>query len=284
MTTLARFLRAAGAVLVARSFFVIGAAWCAVLIAGPIVLIVDRWVPELAILFGAYYGIVLGALRRELPMYLPGDLPQTAGVPVGHDDQTALWQEARTAASVAGAPEVGSVVLTLEPAVGGGRRALRIGLPLLAMLSVDELHALLAHRVALTTSGGGSLTAAMARVEVALQRREERMAHYRGWLRALLAPHAGLYLRLSRWAMRREQRLADARVAHARGEDVLRDALRVAALAPIAWEDYWRRDVAPGARCRVSAAAHRGLRRRVAGARAAPRSGRRVAHDLGVGP
>ena len=89
MTTLARLLRAAGAVLVARSFFVIGAAWCAVLLAGPIVLIVDRWVPELAILFGVYYGIVLGALRRELPMYLPGDPPHETCV-FGEDPAVAV--------------------------------------------------------------------------------------------------------------------------------------------------------------------------------------------------
>jgi hypothetical protein len=44
----------------------------------------------------------------------------------------------------------------------------------------------------------GSVMAAMTPVEVAIERLDERVVEHARWIRALLVPHAALYLRLSR--------------------------------------------------------------------------------------
>ncbi|MFP5361762.1 MAG: hypothetical protein ACLGI5_03415 [Thermoleophilia bacterium] len=237
------FVRAAAGGLVARSFVVVTVIWWVVLIVGPIAMCVAAGMQRLAVVLGLFYGVVLSAGRRAAPMLLGHESQERASAELTRGDQPLLWREVDEAASAVGAGELERMSLTLEPAIEAGRGWLRVGLPLVAMLSIEELRVLLRHRLAAVAADRGGLAAALAPVEVAVGRFDERMVRRARWVRVLLVPHAGAYLRLSRWASRRRQRWADAQIAAAGDGSLLDDALRVATLAPLAWENYWHRDV-----------------------------------------
>lgn len=179
---------------------------------------------------------------------LRGKRLRPRGVAVGKKAQPRLWRLAEVMASAAGAPVPKTISIVPEPTadlrmdttlLGLRARAyyLEIGLPLLAGLTVGEIHAVVARELARAV-GRSRLTALCYRIRISIRRTAtEIVTGPASWL---FSGYAGLFLALTAPVDREVDLAADAISAAIAGKRSAVTALRKSAAIELGWSDYGR--------------------------------------------
>ncbi|WP_046776919.1 M48 family metallopeptidase [Streptomyces yangpuensis] len=151
-----------------------------------------------------------------------------------------------TGVAAARMTDEGSRHLGLSP----GRNVLSVGLPLLAVLTREQVRAVVAHELAHLALGHHRSRAFTARLETSLAAFSESMtqlaevnrfvAMYAGYPRLLVGVHRWLFRGLVQPLRRRQELEADALAATVCEAPVLADALAKSALADVLWPHYRR--------------------------------------------
>jgi Zn-dependent protease with chaperone function len=139
----------------------------------------------------------------------------------------------------------------------GSRRVMGVGLPLLAVLSVSQLRAVLAHEFAHYYGGDTRLGPWVYRAQVAIIRSQRSVGALRGWTRVLIVRmmyevittlmtwQFKVFLRCIRLSSRQQEYRADELACLIAGRQALVDGLRAIDGAAPAWTAFWRAEIAP---------------------------------------
>lgn len=242
--------RAALAVALTVAFYVLALAIAGALIATPIAVFATTgsgnvWVALAMIGAGA---AILRAIAPERDRFAaPGPALTAQEQPALHEllDEVARAAGQRPADDIFLDLEVNAAVLEQR-----GRRVLLLGLPLLAILSRDELRAVVAHELGHHAGGDTRFSGWIWRTRVAVLKTVERLATSGSWFRRAVVRwpfelYARLFLRLTNAVSRRQELAADALSARVTSAQSAGRALRrIAAVAPT-YEGFWQQDVVP---------------------------------------
>ena len=197
--------------------------------------------------------ILASVVPRRQRFELPGPELTHAGQPdvvgvveqvaqeVGHRVPDAIYLDLDVNAGVA---EVGTL-LTAK------RRVLTLGLPLLELLTVDQLRAVLAHEFGHYVAGDTRIgrrvyrtREAVLRTAGALKAKDED-AVFDQIVGAPFAGYAALFLRITAAVSRRQEHAADALAVRVAGRDAQVGALRRVAAGAPAFEAFWEEELEP---------------------------------------
>jgi Zn-dependent protease with chaperone function len=189
-------------------------------------------------------------LRAIVPRRLHFEAP---GPRVEPGEQPKLTELVSSVASEAGEDPPDDTYMTLEANAAvtevRGRRVMIVGLPVMRMLSVDELRAVIAHEFGHYAGGDTRVGPWTYRTRETIIRTVQELHDEDSWgRRAVQQPfiwYAKAFLRITNAISRREEFAADAFAARVAGRDVHMSALRkIHELAP-AYDAYWGDEVAP---------------------------------------
>jgi heat shock protein HtpX len=143
-------------------------------------------------------------------------------------------------------PEVNAWVAQRGGLMGyGSRRVMALGLPLMAMLSVDELRAVLAHEFGHYHGGDTALGPWIHRTRTAIGRTLVNMARHSSWLVKPFEWYGAAFLRITHAISRRQEYAADALAARIVGATPLATGLVTLEGAGGAFMPYWMTELAP---------------------------------------
>ena len=177
--------------------------------------------------------------RRFVP---PGPMLNPAG-------QTRLFAELQGVAQAVGEAMPAEVYVTPEMNAGvlqrGRRRVMVLGLPLMQIMSVNQMRAVIAHEFGHYHGGDTRLGPWIYRTREAIER-TLRLASRQGALLQLpFLLYGRLFMRVSQAVSRRQELTADGLAARTVGAQPMIEGLRALALGSVAWEVYWHEDVVP---------------------------------------
>lgn len=127
----------------------------------------------------------------------------------------------------------------------GSRRVMGIGLPLLQLLSVDELRAVIAHEFGHYVSGDTRLGPWIYKTRAAIGRTLQDVGRHSALLAKPFEWYGLAFLRVTHAVSRAQEFVADATAARIAGAGAARRALVRIAGASDAFGAYWRHEVAP---------------------------------------
>ena len=125
----------------------------------------------------------------------------------------------------------------------GSRRVMGLGLPLLKILSVSELRAVLAHEFGHYQGGDTALAPWVYKTRMAITRTLDNLGS--GIIRLPFVLYARGFLRITHAVSRQEEYAADARAAQLAGVRPLITSLQKIHWATIAFDAYWKTELAP---------------------------------------
>ncbi|GAA3508241.1 Zn-dependent protease with chaperone function [Streptosporangium album] len=192
--------------------------------------------------------LAAGALVRALWMVSRRKDGEQPGVAVSREHEPELWRtveelarrvqtsppdEIRLVAEVNAAVSEDTRLLGLRAT---GRR-MYIGLPLLQILTVDEMRAVLGHELGHYSGAHTRLGAPVYRGRVALVAAVQGLGGH-PLVQRLFSSYAKLYLRVSQAVSRRQELEADAFAVSIAGREAMAGALREIHIAALAWERF----------------------------------------------
>lgn len=165
-----------------------------------------------------------------------------------------LFKELNDVASKVGEPMPHEVYLVPEVNAGvrerggflrRGRRVMLLGLPLLQVLSVSEMRAVLAHEFGHYHGGDTRLAPWIYKTREAIIRTVRQLSGNSSVLHLPFVWYGRMFLRVTQAISRRQEFAADALAARTVGARPLESGLRTIFGAALAYDGYWREDVAP---------------------------------------
>ncbi|HSS60846.1 MAG TPA: M48 family metallopeptidase [Candidatus Limnocylindrales bacterium] len=214
------------------------------LIAGMVWVILQPNVP------GRLWAFCLGAIaviaisiipwpRRFVP---PGPLLNPAGQP-------RLFAELQNVARAVGEAMPAEVYISPEMNAGvlqrGRRRVMVLGLPLMQVLTVNEMRAVLAHEFGHYHGGDTRLGPFIYRTREAIERILRNASRQSAILQLPFLFYGRMFLRVTQAISRRQELTADALAARTFGAQAMIEGLRALARGAVAWSAYWRSEVVP---------------------------------------
>ncbi|HEV2891360.1 MAG TPA: M48 family metallopeptidase [Frankiaceae bacterium] len=244
--------RAAVAVLLLLGFYLIGLGIVAALVAADFWLISRGRVPGRAIFFTGV--IAFGILRGMFFVERRGEADEVTGVAVTDAEEPRLWATVREVAAALGTepparlylvPDVNAFVFQRSRFLGlvPGERVMGIGVPLLEVLTPDEMGGVLAHEFGHYTGGDTRLGPLVYRGRASIG----RTIHHLGdnLVAKVFEAYGNLYLRVSQAVSRRQELAADANAAHLVGAPAHASALRKVHVAGAAFDEFVERYAGP---------------------------------------
>ncbi|HEY2950552.1 MAG TPA: M48 family metallopeptidase [Micromonosporaceae bacterium] len=178
------------------------------------------------------------------------------GLPVDPDRAPDLWETVHRLAGKVGTrmpdeirlvPEINAAVVEQSRLLGllAGRRVLYIGLPLLQVFSVDQLHAVLAHELGHYSRRHTQLAAVAYRGRLTIAETLSRIGPHNvaGWV---FKAYARLYVLVDNAVVRRQEYEADEASVLVAGRAAAASALRELPVLEAAWAFYFATYVKPG--------------------------------------
>jgi Zn-dependent protease with chaperone function len=178
------------------------------------------------------------------------------GLPVGPDRAPDLWETVHRLAGKVGTrmpdeirlvPELNAAVVEQPRLLGlvPGRRTLYVGLPLLQVFSVDQLHAVLAHELGHYSRRHTQLAAVAYRGRLTMAETLSRISarNVAGWV---FKAYAHLYVLVDNAVVRRQEYEADEASVRVAGRAAAANALRELPVLEAAWAFYFGAYVRPG--------------------------------------
>jgi Zn-dependent protease with chaperone function len=179
-----------------------------------------------------------------------------AGLPITPEWAPDLWETVHRLAGQVGTrmpdeirlvPEVNAAVLERSRFLGlvPGLRVLYIGLPLLQVFTVDQLHAVLAHELGHYSRRHTQLAAVAYRGRLTIAETLARISprNVVGWV---FKAYAHLYVLVDNAVVRRQEYEADEAAVRVAGRAAAANALRELPVLEAAWTFYFRTYVRPG--------------------------------------
>jgi heat shock protein HtpX len=161
-------------------------------------------------------------------------------------DEVARATDQAPPAEVYLVPEVNAFVAERGGTMGlGARRVMGIGLPLLEVLTVEELRAVIAHEFGHYVSGDTRLGPWIYKTRVALGRTLESVAGHSAVLAKPFEWYGKAFLRVTHAVSRAQEFVADATAARVAGREAMKRALVRIAGGAGAFDVYWNSEVAP---------------------------------------
>jgi hypothetical protein len=142
-------------------------------------------------------------------------------------------------------PEVNAGVRERGGFMRRGRRVMVVGLPLLQVLSISEMRAVLSHEFGHYHGGDTRLAPWIYKTREALIRTVRQLSGNSSVLHLPFVLYGRMFLRVTQAISRRQEFAADALAAHIVGARPLESGLRAIFGAALAYDGYWREDVAP---------------------------------------
>jgi Zn-dependent protease with chaperone function len=142
-------------------------------------------------------------------------------------------------------PEVNAGVRERGGFLRRGRRVMLLGLPLLQVLTVSEMRAVLAHEFGHYHGGDTRLAPWIYRTREAIIRTVRQLAGNSSVLHLPFVWYGQMFLRVTQAISRRQEFAADALAARTVGARPLESGLRIIFGTALAYDGYWREDVAP---------------------------------------
>jgi Zn-dependent protease with chaperone function len=176
------------------------------------------------------------------PLLTPSDQPQLFATleAIAHFTNQAMPR------AVYLVPDVNAWVAQRGGVMGvGSHRVMGLGLPLMAMLTVDELRAVLAHEFGHYHGGDTALGPWIYRTRVAIGRTLHHMAQHSGLLVKPFEWYGAAFLRITHAISRRQEYAADALAARTVGARPLATGLLAIEGAAGALAPYWATELAP---------------------------------------
>jgi Zn-dependent protease with chaperone function len=243
--------RAAAAVSLMVGFYVLAIAIAGLLIGIPVAewFWAERIDPRIAIFcaLGAIAILRSIAPRRDRfeapgPLLLASEHPRLFTTL----EDVARSTEQEMPAEVYLVPEVNAWVAQRGGVMGiASRRVMGLGLPLMAMLTVDELRAVLAHEFGHYHGGDTALGPWIYRTRSAIGRTLVHMARHSSWLVKPFEWYGAAFLRITHAISRRQEYAADALAARTVGAMPLATGLLAIEGAAAAFTPYWFTELAP---------------------------------------
>jgi heat shock protein HtpX len=166
-----------------------------------------------------------------------------------------LFTELNDVASKVGEPMPHEVYLVPEVNAGvrqrggfmgsRGRRVMLLGLPLLQVLTISEMRAVLAHEFGHYHGGDTRLAPWIYKTREAIIRTVRQLSGNSSILHLPFVWYGQMFLRVTQAISRRQEFAADALAARTVGARPLGSGLRAIFGAALAYDGYWREDVAP---------------------------------------
>lgn len=177
--------------------------------------------------------------RRFVP---PGPLLNPAGQP-------RLFAELQGVARAVGEAMPAEVYISPEMNAGvlqrRRRRVMVLGLPLMQVLTVNEMRAVLAHEFGHYHGGDTRLGPWIYRTREAIERIVHNASRQSAVLQIPFLLYARMFLRITQSVSRRQELTADALAARTFGAAAMVGGLRALARGSVAWSAYWRTEVVP---------------------------------------
>lgn len=177
--------------------------------------------------------------RRFIP---PGPLLNPAGQP-------RLFAELQGVARAVGEPMPAEVYIAPEMNAGvlqrGRRRVMVLGLPLMQVLTVNEMRAVLAHEFGHYHGGDTRLGPWIYRTGGAIERIVNNASQQSAFLHLPFLWYGRMFLRITQAVSRQQELTADALAARTFGVASMIEGLRALAGGSVAWRAYWRNEVVP---------------------------------------
>ena len=176
--------------------------------------------------------------RRFVP---PGPQLNPAG-------QARLFAELQNVARAVGESMPAEVFVTPEMNAGvlqrRRRRVMVLGLPLMQVLTVNQMRAVLAHEFGHYHGGDTRLGPFIYRTREAIERVITR-SRQSAILQLPFVLYGRVFLRVTQAVSRRQELTADALAAKTFGAQAMTEGLRALARGSVAWTAYWRTEVLP---------------------------------------
>ncbi len=177
--------------------------------------------------------------RRFVP---PGPLLNPAG-------QARLFAELQGVASAVGEAMPAEVYISPEMNAGvlvrRRRRVMVLGLPLMQVLTVNEMRAVLAHEFGHYHGGDTRLGPWIYRTREAIERIVQNASRQSAVLQLPFLWYGRMFMRITQAVSRRQELTADALAARTFGAASMIGGLRALARGSVAWSAYWRTEVVP---------------------------------------
>jgi Zn-dependent protease with chaperone function len=183
---------------------------------------------------------------------------EAPGPRINASQQPRLFAEISNIASAVGqemphdvylVPEVNAWVAQRGGVAGrGSRRVMALGVPLMALLTVSQLRAVLAHEFGHYHAGDTKLTPWVYKTRIAIVRTVQNLARSRSYLALLSYPfkwYAEMFLRITLAVSRAQEYAADQLAARFAGSQALIDGLKQLHCGAAAWMNYLGAVVAP---------------------------------------
>jgi heat shock protein HtpX len=161
-------------------------------------------------------------------------------------DEVARATDQRPPAEVYLVSDVNAFVTERGGTMGfGSRRVMGVGLPLMELLSVDELRAVIAHEFGHYVSGDTRLGPWIHKTRAAIGRTLDHVSDHSALLAKPFEWYGTAFLRVTHAVSRAQEFVADATAARVAGTEAARRALlRIAGGAGV-YPSYWRSEVLP---------------------------------------
>lgn len=202
----------------------------------------------LAFAVGGAYLILKAIAPRRDRFDTPGPLLTPAAHPRLHAlvDDVARATGQAPPAEVYLVPDVNAFVAERGGALGiGSRRVMGVGLPLLELLTVEELRAVVAHEFGHYVGGDTRLGPWIYKTRAAIGRTMHEVSGHSRWLAKPFAWYGAGFLRVTHAVSRAQEYVADATAARIAGRDAARRALVRLAGGAGAFGAYWSTELAP---------------------------------------
>ena len=172
----------------------------------------------------------------------PGPMLNPAGQP-------RLFTELQSVAKAVGEAMPAEVYVTPDMNAGvlqrGRRRVMVLGLPLMQVLTVNEMRAVLAHEFGHYHGGDTRLGPWIYRTREAIERAIRNASRSSGLLQLPFLWYGRLFMRVTQAVSRQQELAADALAARTFGSRSMIGGLRALARGSVAWSVYWLNEVVP---------------------------------------
>ena len=201
-------------------------------------------VPGRALLFCVIGIVVIGVSIVPWPRRFepPGPLLNPAGQP-------RLFAELQSVAQAVGEAMPAEVYVSPEMNAGvlqrGRRRVMVLGLPLMQVLSVNEMRAVLAHEFGHYHGGDTRLGPWIYRTREAIERAIRNASRQSALLQLPFLWYGRMFMRVTQAVSRQQELSADALAARTFGARSMIGGLRALARGAVAWGAYWSQEVVP---------------------------------------
>ena len=186
--------------------------------------------------------IAVSIIPWPRPFHPPGPLLNPAGQP-------RLFNELQSVAKAVGETMPADVYVTPEMNAGvlqrGRRRVMVLGLPLMQVLTVNEMRAVLAHEFGHYHGGDTRLGPWIYRTREAIERAIRNASRSSELLQLPFLWYGRMFMRVTQAVSRQQELAADALAARTFGARSMIGGLRAVARGSVAWTIYWGSEVVP---------------------------------------